>query len=61
MFKSYLFLILIFFSLNAHAYLDPASFSAIITGLIGALAASIIYLKNFWIKMINFLKKFLKK
>lgn len=49
------------FSLNAYAYLDPASFSAIISGLIGAIAASFIYLKNFWLKIINLVKKIFMK
>ena len=59
--KITLFLMTMLFSLNANAYLDPASFSAIISGLIGAIAASFIYLKNFWLKIINLVKKIFMK
>lgn len=58
--KKFLFLLILFYSNYALAYLDPVSFSALVSGLIGAIAASIIYLKNFWIKVIYLIKKLFK-
>ena len=38
----------------AHAYLDPASASAIIHGLISALAASVVALRLYWARVKTF-------
>lgn len=40
---------------NAHAYLDPGSGSAILQGIIGALAAIAITLKLYWHRLLRFL------
>jgi len=39
----------------AHAYLDPGSGSAILQGIIGALAAIAITLKLYWHRLLRFL------
>jgi hypothetical protein len=51
----YFILIFIFFSNTANAYIDPGTGSALIQGLIGALAAIIISLKLYWHKLLKFL------
>lgn len=40
---------------TAYAYIDPGTGSALIQGLIGALAAIIISLKLYWHKLLKFL------
>lgn len=40
----------------AHAYLDPGSGSAILQGIIGALAAIAITLKLYWHRLLRFLR-----
>ncbi|MFU8831205.1 MAG: hypothetical protein ACNA7J_03520 [Wenzhouxiangella sp.] len=40
---------------NAYGYLDPGSGSAILQGLIGALAAIAITLKLYWHRLLRFL------
>lgn len=55
--KRYFYFILIFIFLpnTAYAYIDPGTGSALIQGLIGALAAIIISLKLYWHKLLKFL------
>lgn len=47
---------LLFLSADAHAYLDPGSGSAILQGILGALAALAITLKLYWHRLLRFLR-----
>lgn len=47
--------LLVIFAPSAHAYLDPGSGSAILQGIIGALAAIGITLKLYWHRVLRFL------
>lgn len=47
-------IMLLFLSGNAHAYLDPGSGSAILQGILGALAALAITLKLYWHRLLRF-------
>ena len=44
-----------FYTTSAFAYIDPGTVSIILQGLIGALAAIIVTLKIYWIKILKFL------
>tara|TARA_B110000483_G_C17893751_1_gene426628 strand:- start:267 stop:446 length:180 start_codon:yes stop_codon:yes gene_type:complete len=45
---------LLFFATPAFAYIDPASGSAIISAIIGILAAVSMTIKTYWYKLKNF-------
>ncbi len=53
--KIILSIFLMFYSTNAFAYIDPGTVSIILQGLIAALAAIIVTLKIYWIKILEFL------
>jgi hypothetical protein len=59
LFKFYFLIFFIFMSstLNAHAYLDPGTFSIIINFLIAIIAAVGAYISLFWSKIKKFFKK----
>lgn len=46
----------LFLPADAHAYLDPGSGSAILQGILGALAALAITLKLYWHRLLRFLR-----
>ena len=41
---------------SAYAYMDPLSGSVILQSIIGAIAASLFFLKTYWYKLKRFLK-----
>ena len=47
--------VLIMCWIPAHAYIDPGTGSALIQGLIGAIAAVGVTLKLYWYRIVNFL------
>lgn len=47
--------LLLLASADAHAYLDPGSGSAILQGILGAVAALAITLKLYWHRLLRFL------
>ena len=47
--------ILLLYWIPAHAYIDPGTGSALIQGLIGAIAAVGVTLKLYWHRIVNFL------
>jgi len=47
----------LFFSANAHAYLDPATGSIILQGIIAGVAGGLLTLKIFWGKITGFFSK----
>ena len=53
--KIILSICLVFYTTSAFAYIDPGTVSIILQGLIGALAAIIVTLKIYWIKILKFL------
>ena len=53
--KFFTILLLLVAAPSAHAYLDPGSGSAILQGIIGALAAIGITLKLYWHRVLRFL------
>jgi len=55
------FIILVSNSNNAFAYLDPGTGSIILQAILGAIAAGLTFLTNFWLNVKNFLKKIFKK
>jgi hypothetical protein len=52
------FFVLVFFLLsstsNAYAYIDPGTVSIVLQGLISAVAATIVALKIYWVKVLKF-------
>ena len=52
-----IYLIVLFFSSPAYAYLDPGTGNAIIAAIIGVFAAIIWNIKKIWFKFIKILKK----
>tara|TARA_B110000008_G_C16655511_1_gene438564 strand:- start:91 stop:300 length:210 start_codon:yes stop_codon:yes gene_type:complete len=46
----------ILFIANAHAYIDPGTFSIVLQAIIGAIAAAGVTLKIFWYKFKSFFK-----
>lgn len=53
--KKIIFLLLfIFYPNSAFAYIDPGTVSIFLQGLIGAIAAIIVTLKIYWIKILKF-------
>ena len=61
--KFYFILVIYFMCLTnyAHAYLDPGTGSIILQAILGAIAAGLTFLTNFWLNVKNFLKKIFKK
>lgn len=46
--------VLLLFSMSAHAYLDPGAGSALIQGILGAVAAIGVALKLYWHRILKF-------
>jgi hypothetical protein len=59
--KIRLFLLLIFFSMNSYAYLDPGTGSLIIQSLIAAIAGGMYTIKIYWYSITDFFNKKDKK
>ena len=51
------FLLAVLLSANANAYIDPGTGSALIQGLIAALAAIGVTLKLYWYKILRFFRR----
>jgi hypothetical protein len=49
------FAVLLFFPISAHAYLDPGAGSALIQGILGAVAALGVVLKLYWHRILKFI------
>jgi hypothetical protein len=47
--------VLLLFPMSAHAYLDPGAGSALIQGILGAVAAIGVALKLYWHRILKFL------
>ncbi len=47
--------VLLLFPISAHAYLDPGAGSALIQGILGAVAATGVALKLYWHRILKFL------
>lgn len=56
-----LFFLILFISTPAMAYIDPATGSIILSAIIGAFAATLFYIKNYFSKIKNFFVKIKKK
>ena len=52
--KIILSIFFVFYSTCAFAYIDPGTVSIFLQGLIGAIAAIIVTLKIYWIKILKF-------
>lgn len=55
--KNSLIFLLLIFSFNSYAYIDPGSGSVIIQAIIGAIAACGVAVKMYWYKFKRFFKK----
>jgi hypothetical protein len=60
MLKAQLYLVMLFFSGNIFAYIDPGSGSAITAAIIAFLSGVYFYIKKYYYMIKNFFKKLLR-
>ena len=60
-YTSFIFIFLLFFPKFALAYIDPSIFSIIIQGIVGAVISILVFVKFYFYRIKDFLKKIFKK